>query len=468
MKMFMDGRGIGFPAFRPSYLYLHPNEWAWVPFDDWRFLVYGTPRRQKSYEGSGASCVGYIERIAEQAGIFDGQGFIPNRLESVKVPYLPLPGVFLDLPLLSPSLMAQSVKNRELLQSARNFLKGWLDPVDFMLTDPQGRRLGFVQGLGKINEIPNAFYDGDGTQEQFFIVDPIPGDYTVAFQGLGSEAIVAIGDLGSGFGFRERLNARQQFTRTLTVGLPKADAGLDQAVSPGQTVSLDASLSMDSQGGALVYDWELIRRPTGSNAQLSAESVVSPQFIADVEGEYEIRLVVRAGNRTSEPDSIVVQSWESFPEAKNAFVYGRIDAASYVEGSYGRLNASLLTKSTNPERSLYLQSWLNGIPQTTEEQLLGKWHAVSSRLTAGSYVWKVQAYSLSNRFRKSTMNAVASALGRVAKLEKKLAFEDDPVKAAEIRDLIATQRDKVVRLRAVYESEKRNVGGAIEIPFMVQ
>ena len=49
---------------------------------------------------------------------------------------------------------------------------GLLDqPLDFVLTDPLGRRLGYTEELGELNEIPNAFFSGDGDVEQFMIIN---------------------------------------------------------------------------------------------------------------------------------------------------------------------------------------------------------------------------------------------------------------------------------------------------------
>ena len=61
-------------------------------------------------------------------------------------------------------------------------------PVDVLVTDPDGRRIGYDPAAGEIvNEIPNAFYSGNGAEEEFFLLPAgKEGDYTVTTTGTGS------------------------------------------------------------------------------------------------------------------------------------------------------------------------------------------------------------------------------------------------------------------------------------------
>jgi fibronectin type 3 domain-containing protein len=84
---------------------------------------------------------------------------------------------------------------------------------------------------------------------------------------------------------------------------PVADAGVDQTVSTGSTVTLDGSGSFDADGDTLTYTWGFLSKPSESGAIL--DWVVSPTFVADRAGEYEVLLMVSDGLVT-DTDSVVI------------------------------------------------------------------------------------------------------------------------------------------------------------------
>jgi chitodextrinase len=84
---------------------------------------------------------------------------------------------------------------------------------------------------------------------------------------------------------------------------PVANAGPNQSVEPGDTVRLDGSNSYDPDGDPLSYAWSFRRLPSGSGAAISNPSSVSPSFVADLAGTYEVQLVVSDGVTSSDPDS---------------------------------------------------------------------------------------------------------------------------------------------------------------------
>lgn len=134
-----------------------------------------SPEAQKGANNS-FTCVGLIEWAAEQAGHQSGQGFIPNHLESIG-----------EYPLLSPQLLYYFMQASNKADNIKTWFKAFFDPVDYIITDPIGRRIGYTQATGKINEIPGAFFSGNGSLEQVLIPNPLPGRYDVKLTGLGKE-----------------------------------------------------------------------------------------------------------------------------------------------------------------------------------------------------------------------------------------------------------------------------------------
>ena len=89
---------------------------------------------------------------------------------------------------------------------------------------------------------------------------------------------------------------------------PIANAGADQRVFVGVTVTLNGSASTDPDGDALTYRWTMLSRPAGSKAMLKNGSSVSKTFSADRAGRYEIQLIVNDGTVDSATDLVVVQA----------------------------------------------------------------------------------------------------------------------------------------------------------------
>ena len=88
---------------------------------------------------------------------------------------------------------------------------------------------------------------------------------------------------------------------------PVADAGRDQAIILlGSTIQLDGTQSYDDDGDTIYYSWTMGSKPVGSTATLSDFSSVSTRFVADVQGDYVVNLVVDDTWAASDPDSVAV------------------------------------------------------------------------------------------------------------------------------------------------------------------
>ena len=89
---------------------------------------------------------------------------------------------------------------------------------------------------------------------------------------------------------------------------PVANAGPNQSVSTGTTVSLDGSGSSDANGDVLSYSWSLTSKPSGSNANLSGSTSSKPTFVADLGGNYVVTLVVNDGKANSSPSTVTISA----------------------------------------------------------------------------------------------------------------------------------------------------------------
>lgn len=98
---------------------------------------------------------------------------------------------------------------------------------------------------------------------------------------------------------------------------PTANAGLNQNIVTGTTATLDASASRDPTRDPLLYNWQLVSRPPGSNATLAKATEVNPTFVADKAGAYVAQLQVTDGNSKSELSYVTInaQTTNSAPVA---------------------------------------------------------------------------------------------------------------------------------------------------------
>ena len=159
------------------------------------------------------SNVGLIEAAAEDSGITNqflnltSGGYIPDFLEDID---FTLNNQDYKVSFLTPALLEASVQGD--IQPSELWIKGWLESVDFLLTDPNGQTLGYQGGFA-FNTIPDSWfvinqYPSDApavpnldacatvanpVENRFqFYVPRIDGEYTLELFGLNqnSKAVV--------------------------------------------------------------------------------------------------------------------------------------------------------------------------------------------------------------------------------------------------------------------------------------
>ena len=101
---------------------------------------------------------------------------------------------------------------------------------------------------------------------------------------------------------------------------PAADAGADQSVMAGDTVSLDGSGSTDTNGDLLTYNWSFVSKPAGSLAEFTNPTSTQPSFVADEPGDYVVSLVVNDGFMDSDAANVTITAISHQQEAIKALL----------------------------------------------------------------------------------------------------------------------------------------------------
>lgn len=115
-------------------------------------------------------------------------------------------------------------------------------------------------------------------------------------------------------------------------GVPVANAGPDQSVQTGATVTLSGGASSDPEGDPLNFQWTLTSKPDGSAAALDDATLVTPQFVADVDGDYVAQLIVTDGVTASVADTVVVTA-SATPVPTTPSMTGRWRGSATVSGA---------------------------------------------------------------------------------------------------------------------------------------
>lgn len=159
-------------------------------------------------------------------------------------------------------------------------------------SDPDGDTLTYSWTILARPPSSAALLNGATSVSPTFVPDA-PGIYTISL-------VVTDNRLATG-----TVPATVQVTAVGGNSAPVANAGPDQSVVVGQTVTLDGVQSTDPNRDALTYVWEVTRAdgtvfaPTGSTSAIAS-------FVADRATTYTAKLIVNDGALSSGPDLISI------------------------------------------------------------------------------------------------------------------------------------------------------------------
>ena len=141
----------------------------------------------------------------------------------------------------------------------------------------------------------------------------------------------------------------------------RADAGPDQTVAVGTTVTLLGNGSSDAEGNPLTFAWEILVRPPDSQGTLSNPTSVNPTFEVDRPGVYMVQLTVNDGQMDSQPDVVTINTVNSAPvanagEAQSAAMGTTVilqgNRSSDVDGDPLTFRWTFLTRPTGSQATL--------------------------------------------------------------------------------------------------------------------
>ncbi len=96
---------------------------------------------------------------------------------------------------------------------------------------------------------------------------------------------------------------------------PTPEPGENQTGTVGETVCLDGTASSDPDNDEITYAWSFTSLPANSTAALDDATSPTPCFTIDVEGKYQVQLIVSDGVNVSAPAYVMISTGNSAPVA---------------------------------------------------------------------------------------------------------------------------------------------------------
>jgi len=115
-------------------------------------------------------------------------------------------------------------------------------------------------------------------------------------------------------------SAADSVTVSTTNSAPVANAGPDQVVPLGATVTLDGTVSSDADSHPIAFSWTMSSAPGSSTVALTGGTTATPQFTPDVAGTYVVQLIVHDGFVDGAPDTVRIDVVPPLPTVTIAAV----------------------------------------------------------------------------------------------------------------------------------------------------
>ncbi len=196
---------------------------------------------------------------------------------------------------------------------------------------------------------------------------------------------------------------------------PVAGAGSDQSVSTGSLVQLSGAASSDLDGDAMTYSWRFVSLPQSSLAVLDDATAIAPSFVADLAGDYLLRLTVSDGFEEASDTVVVAASGSIIVPTRPQSDAG--PDQNVVQGATVTLDGSDSSDPSNDPLT-YAWSFLDwpGAPGTSPPALSGSTTADPSFVAAqaGDYVLRLVVNDGAEDSLPDTVRISAQAAGTCA------------------------------------------------------
>ena len=212
------------------------------------------------------------------------------------------------------------------------FITGF-SPIDLLVTDPIGRRLGYDPATNQFyEEIPTGVYNHpSGGRADLWIFDALPGEYTLTIAGtdFGSYKVIALlSDSTATLPiFYQAGTVQPGDVQTVTISAPEnaneviyppeVVAGSDATVNEGETLAFTGNVTDINPDETHTYTWDF-----GDGA--TAEGTLTPTHVYADDGEYTVTLTVSDSGGFTNEDTLKVTVVNRPPtvDAGNAVTVG--------------------------------------------------------------------------------------------------------------------------------------------------